>query len=132
MAGQKPGHFFCLCRISLEHIQKIDEIRFVFVRKADVETSVVEVDDILQNLGRTIVEIRCARRAAEDSETVNYVRRVLCAMIVILVASNLTHVLMLSGTPCASTGCGATPKTKCLEALEATEALVRIGVVPKV
>jgi hypothetical protein len=48
--------------------------------------------------------------------------------------------LMLSGAPCASTGCGAlalkvinmTPKTKCLEALEATEALVRIGVVPAV
>ncbi|MFZ0262912.1 MAG: hypothetical protein WAL36_23475 [Pseudolabrys sp.] len=71
-------------------------------------------------------------------------------MIVILVASHLTHVLEHGGrkrrhahalgTPCASTGCGAlalkvismTPKTKCLEALEATEGLVRIGVVPTV
>jgi hypothetical protein len=30
MAGQKPGHFFCDGRVSLERIQEIDEVGLFF------------------------------------------------------------------------------------------------------
>ena len=50
-----------------ERIQEIDEIGFLLVSKADRETLVIEVDDVPQGGGRTIVEIRRAcREPAQD------------------------------------------------------------------
>ena len=51
---------------SSERVQEVDEIRLILVAEADAETPVIEVDDVPQILGRTIVEIR--RAGGEASE----------------------------------------------------------------
>ena len=72
MAGLSPGH---LLRVepdllaASERIQEIDEIGFLLVSEADRETLVIEVDDVPQGGGRTIVEVRraCGEPAQDRS-----------------------------------------------------------------
>jgi hypothetical protein len=46
--------FFSRSWTSSECVLEVDEIRLVLVGKADVETKIIEVEDIPQGLGRTV------------------------------------------------------------------------------
>jgi len=63
MAGQKTRPFlFWRTYPPLERIQEIDQVGLFPFCKADIETLVVELDDVTQVAGRAVMEIRCARR----------------------------------------------------------------------
>src|SRR5262249_34582206 len=60
MAGYSPGHF-SYKPDSSERVEEIDQVGFFLVGKADSEALVVEVDDVAQAGGRTVVEVGGAR-----------------------------------------------------------------------
>jgi len=52
--GRSPAILFSRSWTSSECVLEVDEIRLVLVGKADFETTIIEVEDIPQGLGRTM------------------------------------------------------------------------------